>query len=298
MGTSFYAYIVVLVLVIGVVKVATSIILSLNESRMQKKRNEQLDTQNKKKIKNEDSDEQLKQVINKITSPIIDGVLTKKTPKNLNKFQRRLKSAGWDKFFTPMQWIAFSMILGAVGIFFFIVFGTQSVPFGAIFFAFFAIGPNFLLNNSYNNRTENLLINFPETVRIISGYLSAGLLLPEAFKETAKDASPAWKPLLEEFVAKCNATDILTALDWFKEEVDIVEAREFFATVRLSLELGSSAKNGFAEQADRIQQLLRDSMQKRIEKRKVWATIVQGPILLCVMAAFALPLVATLGDIF
>ena len=212
--------------------------------------------------------------------------------------QKKLKAAKWDKFFSPLQWIAFSLFLALIGLVLAILFGTQSIIFGGMFFVFFCIGPNFLLNNSYKTKTENILIYFPETVRIISGYLSAGLLLPKAFEETAKDASPEWKPLLEEFVAKCNTTDMLTALDWFKEEVNIVEAKEFFATIRLSLELGSSAKNGFAEQADRIQQLLRDSMQKRIEKRKVWATIVQGPILLCVMAAFALPLVATLGDLF
>lgn len=297
MGTTYFTYIVIILLIIGILKTIASIILSLNESSMQKKRNSQLETQSKKKIK-EDSDEQLKQIINKVTTPVIDKLLSNKTHKNISILERKLKAAGWDNFFTPLQWKAFSIILAAIGIMMFLIFSTQSLIFAAIFLVFFVIGPNFLLNNSYTTRTENLLISFPETVRIISGYLSAGLLLSEAFAETAKDASPEWKPLLEEFIAKSDSSDILTALDWFKMEVDIVEAKEFFATIRLSLELGSSAKNGFAEQADRIQQLLRDSMQKRIEKRKVWATIVQGPILLCVMAAFALPLVSTLGDLF
>lgn len=294
---TYLLYMILVILIAGILKVFMSILLSLNDSRMQKKRNAQLDSQKKKKI-NDESEEQIRQVIHTITNPIVDNVISKRPIKNIHKLERKLKVAGWDKYFIPAQWNAFRVVLVIVGIFFFLLFSTQSLVFGLLFLAFFSLGPNFLLNNSYSNRTENLLIYFPETVRIISGYLSAGLLLPDAFKETAKDASSEWKPMLEEFVAKCNTTDILTALDWFKNEVDIVEAREFFATIRLSLELGSSAKNGFIEQADRIQQLLRDSMQKKIEKRKVWATLVQGPILLCVMAAFALPLVGTLKDIF
>lgn len=162
----------------------------------------------------------------------------------------------------------------------------------------FASVPSFLLNNSFSNHKEALLLNFPETIKIMSGYLSAGKILPEAVEETAKNCSPIWSGLLLKFRAKCDTDGIENALDWFKEEVDIVEAKEFFTTIKLTLELGGTARKGFAEQADRIQDMLRDAMQKRIEKRKVWATVVQAPIFLCIMAAFALPVIGTFADIF
>lgn len=296
---TYLLYLLIIVLIITIFRVITSIVFSLNESRMQKARTQELEDQSKKKIKDKSEDEeQMRQIINKITAPLADNVLSKRPIKNVTLLKRKLRIAGWDKYFTPIQWVAFRTILQIIGTIFALLFVGQSKMFAGIFFLFFAVMPNFLLNNSYNNRTEQLLLAFPETINIVYGYLTAGMTMQKAFEETAKNASPEWKVLLETFIAKCNTTDMLDALDWLKEEVAISEAREFFATVKLSLELGGSAKTGFEEQADRIQQLLRDAMQKKIEARKVWATIVQGPILLLVMGSFALPLVGTMADIF
>lgn len=299
MNISYILYILIVILLISVFRIVVTILLSMNTSLMQKKRNKQLEGQNKKKVKSEEeSQQEIRQVINKFTNPIANQDVIKRRVKNPSLLAKKLRLAGYDKYFTPLTWTAFSTALQVFGTIMFLLLFRESKIFAGLFFTFFAIMPNFLLNNSYNNYQEELLISFPETINVISGYLSAGLIMQQAFAETAKNASPEWKILLEKFVAKANATDIITALDWFKDEVGIVEAREFFATVRLSLELGGSVKSGFAEQADRIQKLLRDAMQKKIERRKVWATIVQGPILLCVMAIFGLPLVGAMKDIF
>ena len=297
-NVTYALYILIIVLVVWALRILLSIINSSNESRKQKTRNSQLDMQSKKKVKEENDDEQIRQVIHKVTEPIVDNVIGGRKIKNPKLLERKLHLAGWDKFFTPIQWKAFEMFLRVVAIVMFALFFKASWIFALVWLVVFGIGPGFLLNNSYNNMTEVLLLSFPETINIVYGYLSAGMTMQKAFEETAKNASPEWKNLLEQFVAKCNTTDMFDALDWLKEEVGIAEAREFFATVRLSLELGSSAKNGFAEQADRINKLLRDAMQKKIEARKVWATIVQGPVLLLVMGSFALPLMGTMLDIF
>ena len=298
MDVVYFLYLVIIIMILFAMKIFISMIFSMNESRMQRARNQQLDTQEKKKVEKDDSDEQVRNIIIKITDPIVDNIIAGRQVKNPKLLERKLRFAGWDKYFTPAQWIAFRMILQVIGVLLFLTFVRESKMFAGMFFVFFAIMPNFLLTNSYNNRADLLLMSFPETINIVYGYLTAGMTMQQAFQETAKNASPEWQELIDRFVAKCNTSDMLTALDWLKEEVGIPEAREFFATVRLSLELGGSAKSGFAEQADRIQQLLRDAMQKKIEGRKVWATIVQGPILLLVMGSFALPLVGTMMDIF
>lgn len=296
--TSLYViYMVIVFLILTIAITSISILFFQTKSKMDKDREKELDLQKKKSEKDKQA-AQIKQVINVVTTPITDGVLASYQPKNLIKMERMLYVAKWNEYFTPMKWIAFSMILGIIGLVLLIFVWPYSSIFALFIFAFFGIMPNFLLRNSYNNKTEALLLKFPETIRIIAGYLSAGLILPKAVLETSKGTSKDWTPLLVEFSAKCDTIGILDALDWFKNEVDIMEAREFFATVRLTIELGGSAKKGFFEQAEKIQQLLRDAMQKRIEKRKVWATVVQAPIFLCIIAAFALPTVGNMVDMF
>ena len=290
-------YGVIIFLLVTICINMASIYLMRSGSKMDKERESQLENQ-KKKANQEKNDQTIRQIVNIITTPIVDNVLNQYRPKNLLKIQRKLYVAKWNKYFTPIQWIAFSIILAIAGTVLCALLWSSSNVFALIVFAFLAILPTFLLNNSYNNKTEELLLGFPETIRIIAGYLSAGMILPKAVIETAKSASPTWRPILMEFSAKCDTIGILDALDWFKNEVDIMEAREFFATVRLTIELGGSAKKGFSEQADKIQQLLRDAMQKRIEQRKVWATVVQAPIFLCIIAAFALPTVGNMVDMF
>lgn len=298
LNVTYFLYFLIIILLIMAFKILLSIINSSNESRKQKTRNQQLEMQSKKKVKEDDNDEQIRQVLHKVTEPIIDNVIGGRKIKNPKLLERKLHIAGWDKYFTPIQWKAFELLLRVLAVVMFALFFKASWIFALVWLVVFGIGPGFLLNNSYNNITDKLLLSFPETINIIYGYLSAGMTMQKAFEETARNASPEWKTLLEQFVAKCNTTDMFEALDWLKEEVGISEGREFFATVRLSLELGSSAKNGFAEQADRINKLLRDAMQKKIEARKVWATVVQGPVLLLVMGSFALPLMGTMLDIF
>lgn len=290
-----YIIIVALLFIIG--NIVYSIITMTSSSKMDKMRESELQQQ-EKKANNPDTDKKIRETIDKVTAPVIENVVSIKPPKNLVKIQRKLYVAGWSKYFSPVQWIAFSIILKLVGVVLFALLSTQHIVAGLVGFAVPGIMPGFLLNNSYNNRNENLLISFPETIRIISGYLSAGLTLPQACQKAVSNVADDWKPLLQGFLVKCDTVGIMDALDWFKNEVDIVEAREFFATVKLTLELGGSARNGFIEQADNIQKLLRDAMIKRIEKRKIWATAVQAPIFLCIIGAFALPVVGSFIDLF
>lgn len=260
-------------------------------------RSAQLETQKKKKTE-EENDRQVRQIVMKITDPVIDKILNNKQPKNQKKLQRMLKIAGWDKYFTPIQQSALVLILRVIAVILAILIWSNSKVFAGIIFAFFGVLPSFLLKNSYTNHTDALMMSFPETIKIMSGYLSAGKNITEAVDCTIKSCAPIWADLFIKFRTRCNSDGVLDALDWFKEEVDISEAKEFFTTIRLTLELGGSAKAGFAEQADRIEVLLEDVMQKRIEKRKVWATAVQAPVFLCIMGAFALPVLGSFKDVF
>ena len=62
---TYLLYLLIIVLIITIFRVITSIVFSLNESRMQKARNQELEDQSKKKIKDKSEDEeQMRQIIN------------------------------------------------------------------------------------------------------------------------------------------------------------------------------------------------------------------------------------------
>lgn len=284
------------VLFISVVAHLASLVLGVGKTN-DRARTKELAKQEKKKSK-EESDRAVRLLMDTVTAPVAGTLMTMFPAKNAVKLKRKLYIVGWDRYFSPNTWNAFRLEMCLAGCFLFYVFGAESKLFGGLLFVIFAVGPNFLLNNSYKNRNEQILLHFPETIRIMAGYLSSGMILTRAVTETARSSSPEWKAILETFSLKCDTQSVGEAIDWIKEEVDILEAREFFAVVKLTIQLGNSVRDGFTEQADLIQELLRNAMQKKIEKRKVWATVVQAPIFLCIIGAFALPVIGTFIDLF
>ena len=69
-----------------------------------------------------------------------------------------------------------------------------------------------------------------------------------------------------------------------------MEEREFFAAVRLAIDDGIAPLESFEKQAKHIQQLLIDLNEVKIQKRKIIATVLNGPLLVMIMATFVLPL--------
>ena len=289
----FFCWAIIFILVVAQF---ASFVLGVGKTN-DKARTKELLKQEKKLAKGE-ANPAVKAFINTITAPVAETIFHLFPPADTSKLRRKLYIVGWSQYFTPMQFLAFRVEMAAVGVVLLYLMYSQSKMFALLLFAVFAIGPNFLLNNSYNNRNEQILLHFPETIRVMSGYLSSGMILPRAVSETAKSASPEWKEILNTFSVKCDTESIGDAIEWIKNEVDILEAREFFAVVKLTVQLGHSVRDGFTEQADLIQELLRNAMQKKIEKRKVLATVVQAPIFLCIIGAFALPVIGTFIDLF
>lgn len=274
-----------------------SILFGDNVSIKEDKRVAQIKKQEAKK--DELSEIEKKQrLVQNITQPVVNTVFDNYKPKSIYVIQRKLHVTGWDTYFSPVSWLALRLIMIAAGVvlawFLSIKAGVAALVIGIVI----ACLPEMMLNNEYKNIREDLIIHFPETIRIISGYLSVGLILPKAFEMTAKTAKPRWKKILTEFSSRCKTDGDLEALTWIKEEVDLMEAREFFASVRLAIEDGIPPIESFEKQAVIIQRLLDDAIQKRIEKRKLLGTILQGPLLLLILVTFALPIVGTIMDFF
>lgn len=245
-----------------------------------------------------DPDVRKRQLIDAITSPITDTIFEIYKPKSIGSLERKLHVTRWSKFFTPKSFMALEIICVIVALPIWYLLFEESILFSSIIAFIIIFSPGLLLNNEYKNIMEDILYEFPEVIRVISGYLSAGLIMTKAFELTAQSAKPRWKKLLLDFVAICEAEGETEALDWIKNEVDSMEAREFFASVRLSISNGISADESFDKQAAVIQQMLDDIIKKKIEKRKILGTILQGPLLLLILLTFALPIIGSITDFF
>lgn len=86
-------YLIAAVIVSFFVKAIINMIFTLNSSKMESTREKELKQQETKKSE-EDNVKQIRQIIVKITGPVIDKVYKNKTPKNARLLKKKLKVAG------------------------------------------------------------------------------------------------------------------------------------------------------------------------------------------------------------
>ena len=229
--------------------------------------------------------------------PMVQSMLPSLRVENVEQRDKNLKFIGWDDTFTAESFLATSIGLKIVGIVL-IIFGVifyflmNDIKFLAVFgllgvTAIFLL--DFLYNSDVKNKNSILFADFPDFVRIVSGYLIANMPLVQAIEESIKYVSEDWRPILSQFIVDCNSRGVDAALEGLRNTVNIFEVREFVALVRLTLEQGGDAKESFVEQADKVAEMQKDMFIIKIGKRKTMATIVQFPCLLITMAILALP---------
>lgn len=271
-----------------------TIVFSINNMSNHKKRMKQLRFDKNSSLSEEDS---TKDFIDKVTKPVIKHILPHLMMTDLDLVDRKLRLAKWNRFFTAIQYRALIILLRILGITFGIIFGISSIYMGAIWFVALAVMPSFLLNNEVKNKKEELLIGFPDFIRITEGYLSAGYTFVDAVTETIPYVDKNWEPILQKFVLEAQLNRVEFALDMLKNEVDIFEVKEFVSLVRLAIEQGGEAKDSFSAQADKIRQLQMDIIEMKINKRKMYAVAVNGPVIIGVMLVFGLPVLESMTSL-
>lgn len=261
------------------------LIFSMDNYKLHMKRLKQLQFENKKS-----NDEEIKALIDKITQPVIKSIMPKLNLKaDLVQIERNLKMAEWDDKMTPKQYLALSLMTKVLGVVAFLVLFKASKIMAVLWGTIMFMSVTFLLKNSANNKREALMLEFHDFIRITQGYLSAGATFTNAVIESIKYVGDEWKPVLEEFVVEAELNNIDKALETLGETIDVFEVKEFVSLVRLSLEQGGDVKEGFESQADKIQEMLYDVMMMKIEKRRIYGILIQGPLLLCNLIVFGLP---------
>ena len=248
---------------------------------------------NREKInrnKEEVETEQVRKLVNDLTTPIIKHVMPNiEYRKDLETLEANLKFAGADKYFTPAQYVVAILSGRVIGIVAFVLFAPFSIPFGILWLCAFAIFPSILFTNSVNNKKEVLLLGFPEFINISKSYLASGMSFEKAVEESIVYVNKEWQELLKSFLINSETLSRKECLEILANESNLFEIKEFMSLVQLNMEQGIDVKESFERQYGKIKELQNLSFIKKIENRKVWTILVQGPVLLTILVAFGLP---------
>lgn len=229
------------------------------------------------------------EMINTVTTPIIKYLLPKLRMRDKDKLKKDLKIAGWDSNFTPDQYIAMDIILKIVGVILGGLLFNVSWQMAVIWFALPFFGFGFFFNNSIKEKKKKIFNEFPNFIRIIQGYLTAGIPLSKAVEEALPYMSPEWKVMMKDFVINTNLLSVQDAIGKLNDEVDIFEIQEFFSLVRLNIEQGINVKESFDGQREKVVDMQFEAMMGKIGQRQMMATVLQGPLLITMIVSFGLP---------
>lgn len=295
--------IVMILMILSFVHNLVDVIVSMTDNAISKSRLKQFKKGTKRdSLSTKDQITNITEFIRLKVFPKIQGYFPSLKVESIENRERELKFIGWDDTFTAESFVATSMALKIVGIILLIITGLGFESFGASFGLVCGgsgLSCIFLLDNMYRGevkgKNERLFADFPDFIRIVSGYLTANMPLVKAIEESIKYVSEDWKPILGQFIVDCNAKGVNEALEGMRNTVDIFEVKEFVALVRLTLEQGGEAKDSFAAQADKVAEMQKDLFIAKISKRKMMATVCQGPSLLLTMVVLMVPVLMGSG---
>lgn len=268
-------------------------LLGLNVARRVQRRMNQLSALNNKVV---DSETQTKQLIDAMTEPAIKYLFPRLKIRDGWEKNRDLKLLGWDKYFTAEKFTALNITLkiGAV-IAFLLLMNVE------LFIAFvWALPMAFIMDILYltqiDEKKNQLLMEFPDFIEVLESYLSAGYDFIRA-TEAAIPITKHWQPILKEFTAIAQYENLETGFKYIMDMIDIFEVREFISILQLGVEQGLDMAENISHQSSRIAELQNLAFTKKIASRQVMAVMVQGPLLLTVLAAFSLPTVEQMMNI-
>ncbi|WP_442637629.1 type II secretion system F family protein [Rossellomorea marisflavi] len=262
-------------------------LFSMDSQRQYQKRMRQLQFTNE----GESQSDGTADAINTVTTPIIRYVLPKLRPRDKEQLAKDLKIAGWDKTYSPDQFIAMNILLKMIGVVLGGAVGFLVSPLlGGILFLALFFGFTFLFNNSLKEKKTKIFREFPNFIRIVQGYLTAGIPIAKAIEQSLPYMSPEWQKIMKNFVINTNLSSVQDAIVILNQEVDIFEVQEFFSLIRLNLEQGINIKESFEGQREKVIDMQLEVMLEAIGRRQMMATILQGPLLLTMIVGFGLPI--------
>lgn len=261
-----------------------TVLFSMNKDKLHEKRIKQLDFNHDK------ADVTEADLINRVTAPIIKYVFPKLKPRSMHELEQDLKFINWDEKINAQQFVALNYILKAAGVLVGIIaWNLLSPTFGCVLFAVLFFGLHFMLNNSVKEKKQKVFSEFPDFIRVIQGYLTAGIPLSRAVEEAFPYMSPAWQDIMKNFIINTRLLSVEDALEKIKEDVDVFEIQEFFSLIQLNLKQGIDIKASFNSQREKVADMQYEVLMNKIGRRQMMGVLLQGPLLLTMIVAFGLP---------
>lgn len=286
-------FIVVLVLIFSITRSIMEIFFdSLEDNAKQKRLNQLKNIKFKEELQFKDIMDGVSDTTNKNIIPRLNRLFPGLIRFNYAEIKKNLEFIGWDDTFTPESFVGAVWGLRCISIPIFIFAFTQSMPVNVIIMVFgvaCAFGLEYWVKSTVKSLNDELFAEFPDFIRIVSGYLSADIPLVQSITDSIKYVGSAWSPILKTFVIDCENKSVDFALERMKNTVDLFEVKEFVSLIRLTLEQGGNAKEGFLSQAEKIAELQKNQFVLKVGKRKMYGQVAQMPLLLVNMIVLALP---------
>ena len=264
-------------------------LLGVNLLKKKAKRKKELSLHHTMK-QQKSNDEQIQELLDAVTKPVIEQIFPRMKERNYERVDKQLKLLGWDKHFTGQKFVALNFTMKILGVVLLLVFFPIEPIIGIVWFAglFFALDLGF--KGEVDNKYQEILKEFPDFIELVEGYLSAGYDFVEAVEEVAP-AMKHWQPILKEFVIKCHYDNLDAGLSFIKNTVEVFEVREFIAILQLGIEQGLDMSESLKRQSKSVEELKDLVFEKKLVKREILGIMAQGPLLITVLVAFALPTV-------
>ena len=254
----------------------------------------QLDFTNERKIgdkKKEDNINQTRKLIEQITEPIIKHIMPNISyTKDFSALEKNIHFAGIDKYVTPIQYTALVLLGRVIGFTALVLLLPYNKMLALMWFTGPAVLPSLLFKNTIVNKKEAILLGFPEFINISKSYLISGMSFEKAVEESIYYVNKEWQELLKQYLINSENYSRNECLTMLAEECNSFEVKEFISMVKLNAEQGIDIKDSFGKQYEKIKDLQKLAINKKIESRKVWAILIQAPVLLTILVAFGLPI--------
>ena len=296
MGFKIYSVFFVLVVILLLFSIGKNMINllfdTIDDTAKQRRLNQFKKLKNSQELKSSSLLDNLADTTNKNIIPRLQRLLPGLIKLDYAKVKKDLEFVGWDDTFTPESFIGAVWGLRCIAVPMFLFGLVQSTPINIFFIviaAAMAFGLEAWLKSNVKNLNDELFSEFPDFIRIVSGYLSADIPLVQSITDSIKYVGEAWNPILKTFVIDCENKSVDYALERMKNTVDLFDVKEFVSLIRLTLEQGGNAKDGFLAHADKIAELQKNQFVMKVGKRKMMGQIIQMPLLLINMVVLALP---------
>lgn len=296
-------FIVMAILIMVIVANFIDISISISGTNIYKKRANQL----KKEIerKNNNTVETIERMVKPVQSHVLPRLarfLPSLSVEGQEQLRKDLALAGWDDTFTPQSYVATVVILKIMGVLAIpivlaLMKGT-AIMWGLAVCACAIFLLDYMFKGDLKNKSEALFAEFPDFIRVVSGYLSADIPFVDSIRDSVQYVGPAWRPLLKQLVVDCETKSTMDALNTLKDTIDIFEVKEFISLVKLTLEQGGDIKDGFAQQADKINNMRKNAMYIKIGQRKTMSTIIQFPLLIVNTVIVLVPTLVNMATVF